>query len=479
VKNRPADASDLSALSQLAPQLASTFVSIASDIALVIDNDGVIRNVAVGASASMPSPEAWVGKPWSDTVTGETRQKIEQLLREVGEAGVSRRREVNHPGGAGPDIPVAYAAVRLGENGPLLAVGRDLRAIAAIQQRFTDSQQEMERGYWKLRQAESRYRLLFQVATDAVLVVDALTLAIVEANQAAGKLFKRTLEALTGQPATVGLDASSRPAVEELLATARATGRPAEIRARLGAGATMVDLSATPFRGDGAMLLLVRARAAETGPAATQGHGRLAEFVERMPDAVVVTDSSGRVLMANPAFLELCGLSGETQVKGSLLGEWVGSSRHDVPMLLGQAKRQGIVTQASVAMRAARGQTIEIGISAAMLAEGDQECVGFTIRRETPRSASGIAGVDELASAIERLGAQIGRVALPDLMREASDLAEHHLLMCAIDRAGGDRTAAAAVLGITRGNLDQRLRRVAHLQQGARSGSGPLSSLLN
>ena len=195
-----------------------------------------------------------------------------------------------------------------------------------------------------------------------------------------------------------------------------------------------------------------------------------------MPDAVVVTDSSGRVLMANPAFLELCGLSGETQVKGSLLGEWVGSSRHDVPMLLGQAKRQGIVTQASVAMRAARGQTIEIGISAAMLAEGDQECVGFTIRREAPRSASGIAAVDELAAAIERLGAQIGRVAL----REASDLAEHHLLMCAIDRAGGDCTAAAAVLGITRGNLDQRLRRVAHLQQGgARDGSDPVSSLLN
>ena len=36
MKNRPADASDLSALSQLAPQLASTFVSIASDIFLSV-----------------------------------------------------------------------------------------------------------------------------------------------------------------------------------------------------------------------------------------------------------------------------------------------------------------------------------------------------------------------------------------------------------------------------------------------------------
>ena len=67
-------------------------------------------------------------------------------------------------------MPVAYTAIRLGEHGPVLAVGRDMRAIAAIQERFIETQQDMERGYWNARQAESRYRLLFQVATDAVMV---------------------------------------------------------------------------------------------------------------------------------------------------------------------------------------------------------------------------------------------------------------------------------------------------------------------
>ncbi len=478
LKDRPAEVGDLSALSQLAPELASTFVSIASDIALVIDAGGVIRSVAVGASALTPSPEDWVGKPWADTVTGDTRRKVEQMLLEVGETGITRRREVNHPGASGADIPVAYAAVRLGEHGPVLAVGRDLRAIASIQQRFTESQQEMERGYWKLRQAESRYRLLFQVATDAVLVVDALTLAIVEANQAAALMFKQPGAELVGQPATVGLDARSRQAVEELLATTRATGRPAEIRARLVATAAMIDVSATPFRGDDAMLLLVRARAVEPAPAAVQGRGQLGDFVERMPDAVVITDSGGRVLMANPAFLELCGLASESEVKGSRLSEWIGDPRRDLPTLLAQARRQGIVTQASACVRGARGQPFEVGISAAMLAEGDQERVGFTIRRLAPRSVSGLAAVDELAAAIERLGAQIGRVALPDLLREAGDLAEHHLLMGAIERAGGDRNDAAELLGVTPENLAHRLRRVAHLP-GNRGGNGSTSPLLN
>ena len=475
MKHRPAEAHDLSELSQLAPQLASTIASIASDIALVIDSSGVIRNVAVGPSALTRSPDEWVGKPWTDTVTGETRKKIEQLLEEVGEGGVSRRREVNHPGASGPDIPVAYTAVRLGANGPVLAVGRDLRAVAAIQQRFTDSQQEMERSYWKLRQAESRYRLLFQVATDAVLVVDALSMAIVEANQAASQLLRMPIEQLAGQPVSIALDARSRPAVDELLLTARATGRPSEIRARLGATASTIDISATPFRGEGTMLLLVRARAVEARPTVEVGAGQLADFVERMHDAVVITDSGGRVLMANPALLDLCGLSRESQVQGSLLSDWIGND--DLPAWLSLARQHGIVTLERTVMRRANGPAIEIGLSAALLADGDQECLGFTIHRLAQRALPGPVAIDELAAAIEALHLQLGRIALPELLRQAGDLVEHHLINAAIERAGGDRNAAALVLGIARDELEQRLRRVTQARSAA--GRSPASSLLN
>ena len=168
----PSEAPDLGALSELAPELAQTFVSIASDIALVIDAGGVIRSVATGSAPIAPATE-WIGRPWAETVTGDTRTKIEQLLSEAQTSGVTRRREVNHPSDSGTDIPVAYAAIRLGRDGPVLAVGRDLRAVSAIQQRFIDAQQEMEREYWQQRQSETRYRMLFQVANDAVLVVDA------------------------------------------------------------------------------------------------------------------------------------------------------------------------------------------------------------------------------------------------------------------------------------------------------------------
>ena len=136
----PPDMVDLGALAGLAPALASTFASIASDIALVIDPDGVVRSVALGDAPITRQASQWVGRPFIDTVTQDTRGKIAQLLKEVGATGVSRRREVNLPGAEGLDIPVAFAAIRLGANGPVLAVGRDLRAIAAIQQRFVEAQ---------------------------------------------------------------------------------------------------------------------------------------------------------------------------------------------------------------------------------------------------------------------------------------------------------------------------------------------------
>lgn len=479
----PPAVTDLGALAGLAPELANTFASLASDIALVIGADGVIQNAALSDAAVGRRVDQWVGNAFVDTVTDDTRGKIESLLREVHDTGVSRRREVNLPGAGDTSIPVVFAAIRLGRDGPVLAVGRDMRAIAAIQQRFLDAQQELERDYWKQRQAESRYRQLFQVATDAVLVVDAATLVVIEANRAAGELFGRTPEQLAGRPMAASIDPASRPAVEELLVAARASGKPAEIRARLAAaggrpGLTLVEVSATPFRASattttttsaeagGQLLLLVRLRGAERhGGDATR---QLAEFVESTPDAVVITDSSGRVQTANPAFLALCqpGLH-ESQVRGRSLADLLGDPNRQLASLMAEVRHNGISAQVRATIGVPRAawlgsQGQEVDISAALLAEGDQECIGFILRRHAQRPERAerlLQPVDGLAVAIETLAAQLGRVSLPELVQEATHLAEHHLIRSALERANGHLPTAADWLGITPESLSLRLAR--------------------
>jgi transcriptional regulator PpsR len=475
---RTPEAAGLGALADLAPELAETFVCIASDIALVIDPDGFIRKVAQGSAPLTRAADDWVGKAFVDTVTSGTRDKIQQMLAEVGNQGVSRRREVNLPGAEGLDIPVAFAAIRLGEHGPVLAVGRDLRAIAAIQQRFIDAQQELEREYWQQRQAESRYRMLFQVATDAVMVIDAASLTFIEANRAAAQLLGLSPEQLAGRPATEGIDPASRPAVDELLLTARTSGRPAELRARLAnRPGTAIDISATPFRAtvDGAsvLLLLVRARAAETqAPDAN----RLADLVERTPDAVVITDSVGRIQMANPAFVLLCPqITTEQQLRGRGLPEVLGDPSHRLATLVSEVRQQGIASQ----VRLPIGPTttpVDVEISATLLDEGDQVCLGFTFRRHELSGPHGLRHVDELVQAVEQLAGQLGRVSLPELMQEVTYAAELHLIRLALARTQGHAEATADWLGITPDSLALRARRHGLT---VRPMGDPTSSLLN
>lgn len=455
-----ADVADLTALSGLAPELALSLVTVGSDVALVLDADGVVTNVAFGgAEPPVDAAKDWVGRAWVDTVTAETRAKVAELLRDVAEHGTSRQRQLNHPSASGRDIPIGYSAVRLGKVGPVLVVGRDLRALSSIQQRFVETQQAMERDYWQMRQAETRYRLLFQIATDAVLVVDATTLKIVDANAAAAKLFGIPSDKLVGRPATTSIDAVSHPAIEEMLTAARITGRAGEIRVRLADDRTEVRMSATPFRAEGATLLLVRARAmgaaANGGDASQLGSG----LVERTPDAVVITDADGIVLSANAAFLDLSQLPNEAQARGRSLGDWVGRPGSDIGMIIALVRKHGVARPLSTSVRSEHGPTIEIEVSAAMFPDGEHERLGFIMRNVERRTAAGPQGASDLSLAVLQLTGLVGRVSLPDLVRDTTDLVERHYIKAALELTGDNRTTAAEVLGVSRQSLYVKLRR--------------------
>ena len=143
----PHQPADLQVLADWAPELADTFVALACDIALVIDGKGRIARLAQHDTHPI-APATWIGRDWVQTVSNDSRAKVEQMLADVAATGHARRREVNHPDALGGPAPVAYSAARLGETGPMLAVGHELRAQAALQQRFVAAQEALERSYW-------------------------------------------------------------------------------------------------------------------------------------------------------------------------------------------------------------------------------------------------------------------------------------------------------------------------------------------
>lgn len=446
-------------LSDLAPDWAAKLITATSEVALVVDRDGIIRHVSFsGAEPPIEGADDWVGKPWSETVTPESRGKIDLLLKEAANTGTTRRRQVNHPTRTGADIPVAYNAVRA-EGGAVIAVGRDLRTISMLQQRLVDTQQAMERDYWRLRHVETRYRLLFQLSTDAIIVVDADTMRIVDASGAAARLFDVPADKLVGKSFPLGVVPEQVRAVDDLLATARTTGHATDVRLQLTEDRGEVLASASCFRQDNLTLLLVRLSRHATPSAANVSHKqRLLELIDRTPEALVVTDAEGDILTANRSFLDLAQLASEEQAKGRSLGNWVGRPGADLSVFLSTVRKHGVVRVAASSIRGELGLATEIELSAVSL-PGDNSGIGFVMRDVGRRVTTVPHGARDLTKAVEELTSLVGRVSLPTLVRDTTDLVERHFIEAALELTGDNRTTAAEVLGLSRQTLYVKLRR--------------------
>jgi transcriptional regulator PpsR len=446
------------ALAHLEPDAAGILVA-ASDVALIVDGDGVIQDLATGTGdAAIGSLDGWVGRRWVDTVGTDSRAKVELLLRDVAATGSSPRRQLNQVTPDGTDLPMAYTAVRLGSTGMLVASGRDLRALAQMQQRLVETQQALERDYWRLRHVETRYRLLFQLSSEAVLVVDAQTRRVVDANAAAGSLFSLPPDKLLGRPTPLDLDANGERAFDELLASTRRDGRADEVALTLRDG-RLVRASASCFRQDVQTLFLVRLTVPAPVAIAATPRPMVLDLLAQAPDAFVVTAPSGDVLSANRAFLDLVELGDEGQVLGKPIADWLGRPGADVPMLLSMLKKHGALRLVATAARGQLGAVTEVEVSAVWAPDAEPPAVAFIIRDVSRRVAGGVQGARDLTRAVEQLTSLVGRVSLPELLRETAELVERHFIEAALELTHDNRTAAAEVLGLSRQSLYLKLRR--------------------
>jgi transcriptional regulator PpsR len=473
-------------LGDLDARATASLIAAAADIALVVDGAGVIRDFSVNSeelSRELAGGD-WFGRPWLDTVTEESRPKVEALIRDAAARAAPRWRHINQiavPGGA--SVPILFSAVRLGEADRAVAFGRDLRTVSALQQRLMDAQRSVERDYARLRQAETRYRLLFQMSPEPVLVLDAPSFKVQEVNPAAARLFGKEARRAIGRPFADAFDAGSQAAVESLLSGVRAAGRADDVRARLASeDRPEVVVSASLFRQDEVVSVLVRlspvpaARAGEQPIALPKAKTKLLKLVEGVPDGFVVTGQDGRVLSANAAFLEMAQLTAEEQAVGESLDRWFAPPGVELDVLLGSLRQRGSVRLFAATLRGEYGAATDVEISAVAVMNGGQPCFGLAIRdvgmrlSRPARGDSGAGGRTPLRS-VEQLTELIGRVPLKDLVREATDVIERLCIEAALDLTSDNRASAAEMLGLSRQSLYVKLRRYGLGELGAEDGA--------
>ena len=440
-------------------------ITAAADVALFVDADGIIRDLAVSDGellSDLGGSGMWLGKPWVRTVTVESRPKIEALLRDAGMKGTPRWRHVNYSSPEGPDVPVLYSAIQVGNEGRVVAFGRDLRSLSELQRRLVDAQQSLERDYARLRHMETRYRILFDTSSDAVLILDAATHRVTEANPPAREMFGEAARRIVGRPFPDLFDAAGRGAVETLLAAVQAAGRADDARVRLASGPHEVLVSASLFRQDEASLFLVRLSPLQEDAAVSTVsslRSQLLRLVERSPDGFVVTSADGHILAANAAFLDLAQLASEEQARGESLDRWLGRPGVDLGVLTANLRQRGSVRLFATTLRGEHGTSTEVEISAAAMSGGGQAGFGFAIRDIARRLAAEPRTGRDLPRSVEQITELIGRVSLKDLVREATDVIEKLCIEAALDLTGDNRASAAEMLGLSRQSLYVKLRR--------------------
>ena len=452
-------------IGNLDAQAAASLIAAAGDVALIIDADGIVRDAAFNSdelSAELTDSETWPGQKWVDIVTAESRPKVEALLREASSQAEPRLRHVNHPMTDGSDIPILYSAVPVGDKGRVVAFGRDLRDISRLQQRLMDAQQSMERDYARIRTIETRYRLLFQTSADAVFILDADIGKVAEANPAAQGLLGQP-KPDGREPALLGIFApDSVAAVQSLLAMVRATGRPDDVRARLADGDRDVRVTASLFREEQELYFLIRVlmQSADVSAATVPKlKTKLLKLVESAPDGFVVSGMDGRIITANAAFLDMIQMTTERQVQGEPLDRWVGRPGVDLDVLMANLRQRGSVRLFATTLRGDYDIPTDIEISAVSVMNGGEPCFGFAIRNVGPRLSVDSRPDRFLPRSVEQLTELIGRVALKDLVREATDVIERLCIETALELTDDNRASAAEMLGLSRQSLYVKLRR--------------------
>ena len=447
------------------PADTASLIAAAADVALLVDAQGVIRDVSIGSQEFAGLAYAdWIGRLWAETVTIESRVKVEALLKGASGNGEPQWRHINQAASEGTEVPILYSTIRTGPNGQVVAIGRDLRQFAAVQQRLVAAQQSMQRDYVRLRQTETRYRMLFDSISEPVLILDAGSLKVVEANPACGQLFAETPKRMLGRVVSDYFDPSANT---ELLATfdglkgaKQSQSAPIIVTT---ANQRSVELTVSAFRVDNDNLLLINITLPLTASAAASDAPRqsLMAAIERAPDGLVITDTSGTVLYANPSFAEMAQFDTGEQVVGESLDRWLGRSGVDLGVLMANLRQNDAVRLFPTVIRGRFGAETSVEISAASVPNGKQPCLGFTIRDIGRRLQTESRGSDNpgLSRAVAQLAELVGRVPLKDIVGQTTDLIEQMCIEAALQLTRDNRAAAAEMLGLSRQSLYVKLRR--------------------
>ena len=456
----------------IAPELLGDIIASASDLAIVVSEQGAVLSVLANASqTSLQRLASWEGTDLRDHLTPESLPKFDRQMEAMAQGdGRGVAVELNHTDPALAEFPIRYTFHRIGPDGAILMLGRDLRPIAEMQQQLIRAQMALERDYEAQREYDTRYRVLMERTQDAMVFVAVATGRITDANTAACQLLGAPRETLVGSGFAAEFDGRRRGEVMETLASLALDEAPGHVELTSRRARRTLRVTPTMFRAAGERLMLCRIDHGTEGETVTDElHQNLSALYREGVDAIVFTDRDGVIRSANTAFLNLADAPQASSVKGRSLGDFLVRGAVDLKVLTENAARAGQMRMYATRLRSTVGSEVAVEISATYLSDHSHPAIVFVIRDASRAEAMRTPGVAVSDDAVRSVMELVGSATLKDIVAETTDVVEKMCIETAVELTRNNRVAAAEMLGLSRQSLYVKLRKYGLLHRGGAS----------
>jgi transcriptional regulator PpsR len=423
------------------------------DITLMLDRDGVIREVSPSVAMKNEALDRWRGRPWGETVPPELGGRVAQAIEASRNGRESQCFRVQQLLPSGRELPIEYTTVSLGKKAGFVAIGRNLKDVSDLQSRLVDAVKAREQDFWRLRDIERRYRAVLDASNEAVALVRGSNMRVVEANVRA----TRSLGLLPGAEFLPELSARDRKAFEAALELARSQGRAPNIALHLQNGSQW-SLRASLITSDSDPFYLLQMAALSAAPETDDEAYGLEQILHRLPDAFVIVDRDGALLKANPTFLDLAQVGVESAVLGQKLSRWLSQPGEDFAVIVGLIQRHGSVRRMLCRLEGELGSATEVEVSAVGDRTPHPKTFGLLMRDVSPRETRPDPSLGfEIRDASDTLEPQ--KDTLEAAVKASVEAIERRYLEEALATSRGNRTLAARHLGLSRQTLHVKLNK--------------------
>ena len=451
------------AIPLIAPEILGDIIAQIADVGVVISDSGTVLSVLVNPSTKTFSQlERWENENIRSFLTDESIVKFDSRLAQFLEDSANVRPiELNHLDEKQRwGSPVKYSFHRIGPDGAILLLGRDLQPIAEMQQQLVEAQLALERDYESQREFDTRFRVLMESTSEAVVFVSMQSGEVTEANEAAVTLIDRKLENIIGAPLVDCFDTRKQGDVIETLASQAIAQQSKKMVLALQGDGGEVEIHPTLFRAAGDRVLLCRLIPADGRQSKTDN---LTQNVQGLyhegPEAIVFVSEAGDVLSANDAFLDMIDVAHDINLRGRSFADYLQRGSVDFKVMAENATRAGKMRNYATKLAGEYGSPRAVDISVTKLSASAHTAFAFVIRDAARADATQPKPTQETDDSMRSVVELVGSAALKDIVAETTNVVEKMCIETAVELTMNNRVAAAEMLGLSRQSLYVKLRK--------------------